>query len=290
MRNDAFRPARAAAAIVVTLLTVGAPRAGRGEVRPADAEPWRILAPGLELAAFPVGAEQGGGGQEITVLRIDCGLWELTLHERAGDAGEAGGRSARDWVEGEGLVAAINAGMFATDGRTHVGYMRDGTRANNPRVNAYLSAAAFEPRLPGLPPFRIFDLDSGKLLDLAAAYGRVVQNLRLIARPGVNRWEPQEKRWSEAALAEDGAGRALFVFCRVPVSMHELNARLLELPLGVVAAQHLEGGGEAQLSVRVGEVRLDLVGGLGAGFDAAADAGGFAWPIPNVIGVRPRHP
>jgi hypothetical protein len=52
-----------------------------------------------------------------------------------------------------------------------------------------------------------------------------------------------------------------------------------------VAAQHLEGGPEAQLFlVREGE-ELELMGSYETVF-FESDANRTAWPVPNVIGVR----
>ena len=46
----------------------------------------------------------------------------------------------------------------------------------------------------------------------------------------------------------------------------ELNAMLLALPLGVVAAMHLEGGPEASLSIHAPGIDLDLAGSYETGF------------------------
>ena len=104
------------------------------------------------------------------------------------------------------------------------------------------------------------------------------------ANDGENRWEKQERQWSEAALAEDAAGNALFIFSRKPYSMFEFNEILLSLPLEITRAQHLEGGPEAQLFYRVGERSEELVGSFETGF--SDDGNISAWPIPNVIVVR----
>jgi hypothetical protein len=111
---------------------------------------------------------------------------------------------------------------------------------------------AFAPKRAGIPAFRIFDLDCTPMDTVQTRYRGVVQNLRLIERPGENRWSRQEKRWSEMALAEDEAGRILLVFSRSPYRMHVFNRVLLGLPIGVVA-QHLESGPEASLAVTLGE-------------------------------------
>jgi hypothetical protein len=96
----------------------------------------------------------------LTVLRIDPRLWELQL-TGTGLTGETAGHTAREWCETRKLMAAINVGMFKTDGTTHVGFMRFREHVNNAKVISYQSVAAFAAREPGsLAPFRIFDLDS----------------------------------------------------------------------------------------------------------------------------------
>jgi Phosphodiester glycosidase len=249
---------------------------------------WQALAPGMELRyVTPRGA--GGFDSVITILRMDPKLWELALLGIS-QTGEAAGRSAREWCAKGRFTAAINAGMFSTDGRTHVGYMRSGEHVNSSKRNSYQSVAAFNPRDANLAAFRLFDLDvPGVTLDtILKDYGSVVQNLRLIKRAGVNSWPQQEKKWSEAALAEDETGRILFVFSRAPLSMHDLNQELLGAGIGIVAAQHLEGGPEAQLYFQAGRVEKELFGSYETAF-RENDANAIPWPIPIVLAVRPRQ-
>jgi len=250
----------------------------------AAESPWVQLGAGLELGRFPLNG-QGYPGALVHVLRIDPRSWELTLHGLP--RGEFGGYTAREWSRREGLVAAINAGMYQADYRTHSGYMRaDGTVFSR-GTNGYLSAAAFDPVKPDDPPFRIFDLEDDPLAALLPRYRRVVQNLRMVKRPGENRWSPQERHWSEAALGEDNAGRALLIFCGAPLPLDRLIEALLALPLGLVAAQHLEGGSQAQLFVAAGGQTTELVGGY-EGVFSAPDPSRSARPIPNILGIRAR--
>jgi hypothetical protein len=269
--------ARVRAAVVLCLLVV-ATVAGAAE------DPWVVLGGGLELGRFSL-AGAGSPPAQVHVLRVDPRRWELTLHGLP--RGESVGYTAREWLRREGLVAAINAGMYQADYRTHSGYMRaDGTVFSR-GTNSYLSAAAFDPVDSKDPPFRMFDLDVDPLASVLPRYRRVVQNLRLIKRPGENRWSPQDRRWSEAALGEDNEGRALLIFCGAPLPLDRLIEALLALPLGLVAAQHLEGGTQAQLFVAAGGQTIELVGGDEGGFPAPYP-NRPAWPIPNVIGVRAR--
>jgi hypothetical protein len=255
----------------------------------ADAPGWQSVAPGLDLGTFTAAKPAPVGDSQITVLRIDPGQWVLDCVD-VNRTGDPDGRTARQWCETQGLAAAINFGMYAADGRAHVGYLEWNGRVTSSRVNGYQSVAAFDPR-PGAarPVFRIFDLDYPRttVSDILKEYRSVVQNLRLIKRPAENRWKPQPKRWSEAALAEDAQGRILFVFARSPFTMQEFNDALLSLPIDVVAAQHLEGGPRAQLYLKVGDHELNLVGGYESGVLESA-GNGIAWPIPGVLGLRRR--
>ena len=68
-------------------------------------------------------------------------------------------------------------------------------------------------------------------------------------------------------------------------AMADFNAALIDLDIGIVCAQHLEGGPEAQLYIQFGD--LERVGSYETGFNHDDD-NEHAWRIPNVIGVRAR--
>jgi len=257
---------------------------------PASGPGWKALEPGLELGVFPMPKKSEVGGSQLTVLRIDPARWELELVGRSAGHG-AKGATAREWCRARGLVAGINAGMFATDYVTHVGHLRSRDRVLSAHRNAYRSVAAFHPRRDELPRFRIFDLDApGARWDsITDGYRSAAQNLRLIRRPGVDVWDPKvTDAWSEAALAEDSEGRILFLFCRSPYTMHEFNHQILTLGIGIVAAQHLEGGPEAQIYVRAGGEEVERFGSFETSFQEN-DSGSHSWPIPNVLGIRRRE-
>jgi hypothetical protein len=246
----------------------------------SEATQWQSLAPGMDLKLV--------ADSRITVVRIDPALWDL---EFAGISrtGETSGHTAREWCERSKFAVAINAGMYQMDAKTHVGYFQIGEHVNSRQVAKYQSVAAFGPRAATLPRFRIFDLDAPgiTLQGILKDYTSVAQNLRLIKRSGASQWGQQPKKWSEAALGEDSSGRVLFIFSRTPFSMHDLNRELLSSGIGLVAAQHLEGGPEAQLYLHVGKVEQEMFGSYETKFNPN-DANPAAWPIPNVIGVRPR--
>jgi hypothetical protein len=250
-----------------------------GAVSAQTPEPWQTLEPGLELIQYDSRSARPAASGDLVVVRVDPARWDLKILAGEEENG-AGGRDLWSWCNDYGLVAAINAGMFQADHRTHVGYARIDGQVANKAANDYLSALALGPVDPEDPPFRIFDLDEVKLGEVAARYRTVVQNLRLIKRPGENRWQPGRDNWREAALAEDWKGRCLLIYCHRQLTMFEFNELLLSLPLGIVAAQHLEGGAPAKLWLDHELVVLENLPG-----------GNKPGPVlPNILGVAPRHP
>lgn len=89
--------------------------------------------------------------------------------------------------------------------------------------------------------------------------------------------------WSEAALGEDEQGNVLFMFSRSPYTMYDFNQELISL--GVVAAQHLEGGPEAQLYINLPNHTYEMFGSYETSF-VEDDSNDRTWSIPNVIGIR----
>lgn len=244
---------------------------------------WKTLQPGVEYAvAADSGKPPHPGDASLHIVRIDPAV--ATLRAEMASARDGRNRTAQAWCRETGLSVAINMGMYLTDYRSNVGYARIPGHVNNARWNTYRSALAFGPSKKAAAPALWVDLDDSASRARVAGYGTVIQNLRLIRSPGRGVWGMQDKRWSEAAVAMDARSRVLFIFTRRPHVMKEFNDRLLALPLGIVAAMHVEGGPQASLSIHAGGVDLDLDGGLATGFRDTGD-GARQRPIPNVLGV-----
>jgi hypothetical protein len=256
-----------------------------------DAEPvpgprveWKTLEPGIEYATVtPPGPSDLPGDPRLHLVRIDPRKRRLEAVMAGGDDGKL--RAAGAWCRERHLAVAINLGMYEKDERTNTGYARKGRYVNNGHWGAkYRAALGFAPTKAGGPPVLFADLDKPGEQERLAGYGTVVQNLRLI-RAGQNVWQKADRRWSEAAVGVDKQGRVLFIFCRTPHAMKELNDILLALPIDLDSAMHVEGGFEASLSIHAGGVNIDLNGR----YDSESGEGeGQQWAIPNVLGVRSR--
>ena len=251
---------------------------------PNAAPAWRTLGPGVDYVAIAISPRPTIGDGLLHVVRVDPARAAL----RTRLAAEAGGgaRTARQWSEGPRIAAVINAGMYATDFSTHVGYLRVGERVHSRRwLSEYQSVLLLGPRRPSLPAAAIRDARRDDTAAAFADYDTVIQNLRLVRDPGVNVWTQSSRRWSEAAIALDREGHILFLFCRSPFTMHDFNALLTRMPLGIVRAMHVEGGPEASLSVHGPGIALDLAGSFETGF-RESDDNDHQWPLPNVVVVE----
>jgi hypothetical protein len=251
---------------------------------PSPAVTWRELAPGVEYGRVLLEPAEGAANGTLEIVRADPAKVRLRALFGRGAANNA---TAAQWAAAQKLAVVTNAGMYATDYTTHVGYARVGGRVLTKAWNAkYGSALLLDPRRPDLPAVQIVDIDTPAGRALSDGYDTVIQNLRLLKGEGVNVWKDSPRRWSEAALAQDRQGRLLVLFLRAPLTMKEFGDRVLRLGLGVVRAMHLEGGPEASLTVHLGGLDLDRNGCRETGFvEAEGDSCAGQWRLPNVLGM-----
>jgi hypothetical protein len=242
----------------------------------AGQSPWQQLEPGLETALLDGPTGTGGDGK-IAVVRIDPARFELRLLA-ASAPGEGAMRTAREWVYRAGASAAINASMYQEDYRTSVSLMRTREHVNQRRVSKDKAVLAFDPLVSGVAPVRIVDRECHDLAQASAAYGTLVQSIRMVSCDRRNVWAPSERRFSAAAIGVDRRGRVLFIHARTPWPVHELVKALLEAPLDLAQAMYVEGGPEAQVFARGGGREVERVGTFSGGAENVR-----AWPVPNVI-------
>lgn len=243
---------------------------------------WKKLDTGLHIGEFESPQKSNTGDSKITILRIDPHIYPFKL--LCADELKHSNLTAKEWCQRYNLLGTINAGMFQMDYKSNVGFMKNYKYMNNATINSkYFSVAAFNPIDTTSKFFHIFDIDDSNIKDIINNYNTVIQNLRLIKRPALNRWSQQKKMWSEAALGQDKNGNVLFIFSHSPYSMHDLNNILINLPIEIICAQHLEGGPEASLYFSHKNLIIERVGSYETGFNENNDNKKY-WPLPNVIG------
>jgi uncharacterized protein YigE (DUF2233 family) len=237
---------------------------------------WRTLAPGLDHGQARITARIGDG--QLHIARIDPAHFRFTLLTAAGT--HSARKTARQWARQNGCVAAINAAMFRPNGLP-VGFAKVDGQVLQTHHSSDRSVF-------------VFNGDHARLLDLACEtfdendHQNALQGIRMISCTGANVWSQQERRWSIAALGQDGEGRILFLHARSPLSVHDFIAAVQGMPLGLTRAMYLEGGPEATFYLNAGGAEIERVGSYETGFNENDDNAG-AWPLPNVIGVIPRQ-
>jgi hypothetical protein len=250
---------------------------------------WNNIDEGLAYQIFDANKKATIGDSKIVVIKINPNVYNINLF--SSDQYKHRNLTAKEWSEKYNLTVVINAGMFQEqDYISNVGYMKEFEYINNGYINAYQSVAAFNPKTPDIPRFKIFDIEKRNgvlqknyIREIIKNYNSVVQNLRLIKRPKENRWSPQKKKWSEIALGEDKEGNVLIIFCKSPYSMYDLNEMLINLPIDIECAQHLEGGTESSLYIKLDEFELAFNGSYESLFFYDDSKTNFL-SIPNIIG------
>ena len=127
----------------------------------------------------------------------------------------------------------------------------------------------------------------GSIEDVERTHRSVLQARQVLidCRGRARRW--QTRRFSAAALGTDTLGRVVLVHVRTPYRMHVLGRMIERLDLGIRGLAYMEGGPEASLFVRAGDVRVREIGSWEDGFNPN-DRNRAFWDLPNVIGFAPR--
>jgi uncharacterized protein YigE (DUF2233 family) len=247
---------------------------------------WQKLQEGLELGIFFSPRLSEVGDSMISVLRIDPDWYEFKLfNTTSSDQGRT--RTAKEWCLRNSLVAAINASMYQTDHKTSVSLMLTESHINNPRLSRDMTILAFDRKNDTVPRVKIIDRQCEDFQTWKNKYSTFVQSIRMISCKGKNVWTQQPKKWSTAAIGIDNKGKVLFIHARSPYSTHDFINLLQILPLDISRAIYAEGGPEAQLYIKAGGHEFEFIGSFESNFNNNND-NTFAWPIPNVVGIKLR--
>jgi uncharacterized protein YigE (DUF2233 family) len=245
--------------------------------------PWRKVENGLFLGQFEPPDETPVKDAKIIILKINPRYYSFKLL-CASELGKIR-LTPKEWCKKYNLTAAINAGMYQKDGLTNVGYMKNHSHLNNPRLNsAYKAVLAFNRLEVSVPEIQIIDLKCQDFETLRPKYQTFVQSIRMISCNQENVWSKQDRRWSLAVLGMDKEGKALFILSEAPYSGYDFNNVLLSLPVSIFNATYLEGGPEASLYFSAAGIELEKAGIYGTGLNGSVVRSG-AYPIPNVIGI-----
>jgi hypothetical protein len=248
---------------------------------------WLNLEAGLSLGTFTDSKSAGKDEASIYILRIDPRVFDINIF--CASQFNQQSQDMQTWSQKFDLIAVTNAGMFATDLITSVGYLKSGDHLNNPKINnSHKCMFACDPLDSTVAPAQILDLTCEDFAIQENKYNSFLQSIRMISCRGMNVWQPQDDRWSIAALGMESDGQLLFLYSGYPRSVHEFIEILLDLPLNISTTMYLEGGIQAGLYISTRGITLDLPGENRSDILITNDSQAGR-PLPNVIGVRRRN-
>ncbi len=247
---------------------------------------WEEVQKGLDYAEIDAPQKSEIGDSKIRVLRVDMKNFNLKLISAKESKTEA--KPVSEWAKDFDFFGAINAGMFKTDYRTHVGYMKNFKHINNPKFRGnYGAFIVFNPKKiykKTIPPVWIVETDFPKSEPLLKKYESAIQVMRLYDSEGNILWKQKDKRWSQAIFGVDKSGRALFIVARSPYSVYDFAAMLKAMPIELVNGVYLDGGPCTTLFVRKKDGDLMISGSFETGFNENDDNMELK-KIPNIISV-----
>jgi hypothetical protein len=238
---------------------------------------------GLEWGEFDMADGQASRDDTINVLRLDPQYYEFAL--LTASEYDLPAQTLKEWCKKFGYEIAFNAGMYAEDNKTTIGYCKNYDHIINPWLNRHKAVLAFNPNDTESVPVRIINRSCEDFDSLKVNYNTFLQSIRMLGCNGGNTWNPSQEKHSILALAEDSAGRVLILFSQPPISVHDFIDRVIDLKLGITDMMYLEGSFQAGLVINTSNFRRLVYGVIEDLWPIKISSDGRI-PLPNVIAVR----
>jgi hypothetical protein len=201
---------------------------------------------------------QGSSGQS-PVEQIESGFKDITIYKAPisnvaviqGEKGDWGHESTSEDLlkKNPDFYLATNGGMYMEEGK-HVGMLKKDNVLLSPknRYTSFLCLDPFHEQKPGI----YNDLKGHGI------FKTVVQNLASVS-DGENAWEGGRNIFGSIVLATKSEDSESIFF--IIATKGRTGARLADIliELGFTNAQHLEGGPEAQLSLRTMDKKKEVI-------------------------------
>lgn len=199
-------------------------------------------------------------GYDIYILKIDPNYFSLRL--LMSSKLNISPLSLRQWAKKYNLIAVINASMFWEDKRTSTGFMKNKDYINQRIINKkFRGFLVFNPNQKNIPQVDIIERGYTKNWDkLLNKYDTVIQNYRMIGENRKNLWQMDIASYSVSAIGIDRLNNVQFIFSYLPLSIHELNNILLDLPINIKSCIFTEGGNTSGMYIKYRDFEKDLHG------------------------------
>jgi hypothetical protein len=252
---------------------------------------WTELEQGLYKKEFLAQFPSFLGDNKLTIIKIDPSFFDFEMYNA--ETIDSKKRTIDNWVNSAGLVGAVNAGMFITEGKqlTCSGLMINKDYVNNNTLNQrYEMVLCFNPVHQYLQKVRLVDLTCSdeQYFMWQNNFQTVSQCLKVISCGQYVNWRGKNGYWSQVLWAQDKDGKTLWIFARSPFKTTDLAKQLLDSDLNIDKMMYLEGGPEASLYVNSRGNVTAKMGSYETDFNENDNNNQF-WGLPNIIGIRRIH-
>jgi len=249
---------------------------------------WNELEQGLYKKEFTAQFPSFLGDSKITIIKIDPKFFNFEMYNA--ETIDSKKRTIDNWVNSAGLVGAVNAGMFITEGKemTCSGLMINQGHVNNANMNSrYEMVLCFNPVHEYLQKVRLVDLTCSdeQYFMWQNNFQTFAQCLKVVSCGQYINWRGRNGYWSQVLWGQDRDGNTLWIFSRSPFRTAELGQQLLNTDLNIDKVMYLEGGPEASLYVNSHGNVTAKMGSYETDFNEN-DLNTQFWGLPNIIGIR----
>lgn len=272
--------------VIMLMVLFGMAKPSQGQAK-VNTISWKTLDAGLLTTEIKGPFVSSFSDSKVTVVKIDPALYSFEF--QLSTQYDSVQRTTCEWCELTGMTGAINAGMYSLkDHISGTGYLKNFGHINNPVFKDNFNALAlFSPCDSSSKPFRIIDMVDDHWQHTMNQYQCCLQSLRMIdGNTEAIYWHKKPLiRCSMTVLAIDKSGHVLLLFVRSPYNANEFIDFMLQSGLGIKTAMYLEGGPEASLYVKAGEVEIEKFGSY-VSKSNPNDDNAEARKMPNVLGFR----
>lgn len=246
---------------------------------------WEVLGAGIQRAKFSLPQAVEGDkylsgsyleyarssriGKELHVFRASLANASLSLISSS-QTGQM--EDIAQLMTKRNLALATNAGLFAADYKTSLGYMRNFEHVNNGRHAGKLKGLfVFNPKSAQDVKFKIIEKSEPNWRAEIRKFNTVFETYRMLSKQGENLWvEGNAFYYNTALVGALRSGEVVFIFCPALYSMHDLNEFIKTLPLELEGLLYLDGDSKGALSFnQSGLVHM-----------------GYSYFLPNVLAIQ----
>lgn len=250
---------------------------------------WTTLTEGMEYREIAAPIKSFIGDSKLAILRMDPAQFKFDLLSATQHDSIA--KSVQAWSDSFDLIVAFNAGMYDLNKPLiSRAYLQNGKHLNNGQLLENFNL------MMALGPKPKCQRSNIEVLDLTCAnweqernnFTGFAQGLRMIdcnATPMY--WQKKIQSCSMLVAAEDEKGWFYLIFTRSPYTHNQMIDFIKQMPGGLHDAIYLEGGPETSLLIDVNGHYIQKVGSW-VSTTWESDANKHFWPLPNIVGVRPK--